>query len=103
MGGLLRAFLGTAAIVLAVLAAVAGIVHLAVRPNTFRIAVPAGNTLDQRVFGQAGDMLMTARAPVRIEVAVVDNGKTALEQLEAGKGQLAVRRAGPFRAHERKE
>lgn len=93
MGGRLRAFLGTTAVVLAVLAAVAGIVHFAVRPNTFKIAVPAGNTLDQRVFGQAGDMLMTARAPARIEVVVVDNGKIALEQLEAGKVQLAVLRS----------
>src|SRR5206468_10826925 len=72
---------------------VAGLVHLALRPTSFKVAVPAGNTLDQRVFGQAGDMLRTARAPVRIEVATVENGKVALEQLAAGKVELAVLRA----------
>jgi TRAP-type uncharacterized transport system substrate-binding protein len=89
----LRAFFGTAAIVLAVLAAVAGVVHFAVRPATFRIAVSAGNTLDQRVFGQAGEMLLSAHAPVRIEVVVVENGRSAVEQLEAGTVQLAVLRS----------
>ncbi|TMI98733.1 MAG: hypothetical protein E6G97_25250 [Alphaproteobacteria bacterium] len=89
----MRAFLGTAAIVLAVLAAIAGIVHVAVRPAAFKVAVSAGNTLDQRVFGQAGDMLLSARAPVRIEVVVVESGKAALEQLGAGKVQLAVLRS----------
>ena len=89
----MRAFLGTAAIVLAVLAAIAGLVHLAVRPTSFKIAVSAGDALDQRVFGQAGDMLATARAPVRIEVVIVENGKAALDQLEAGKVQLAVLRS----------
>jgi TRAP-type uncharacterized transport system substrate-binding protein len=89
----LRAFLGTAAIVLAVLAAIAGVVHFAVRPTTFKVAVSAGNTLDQRVFGQAGDMLLSAHAPVRVEVVVVENGKTALEQLGADKVQLAVLRS----------
>jgi len=89
----LRAFLGTAAIVLAVLAAVAGVVHFAVRPTFLKVAVSTGNTLDQRVFGQAGEMLLSAHAPVRIEVVVVENGKTAVEQLEAGKVQLAVLRS----------
>ena len=89
----MRAFLGTAAIVLAVLACIAGFVHLAVRPNVFKIAVPAGNTLDQRVFGQAGEMLISSRAPVRIEVVIMENGKTALEQLDSGKVDLAVLRS----------
>jgi TRAP-type uncharacterized transport system substrate-binding protein len=88
-----RAFLAAAAVALAALAVVAGIVHLAVRPSTFTVAIPSGNTLDQRVFGQAGDMLRTMRAPVRIEVAPVDNGKTALEQLGSRKVQLAVLRS----------
>jgi TRAP-type uncharacterized transport system substrate-binding protein len=88
-----RAFLAAAAVALAALAAVAGVVHLAVRPNAFKVAIPAGNTLDQRVFGQAGDMLRTMHAPVRIEVVTVENGKTALEQLGAGKVQLAVLRS----------
>src|SRR4029077_2630730 len=78
---------------LAVLAAIAGVVHFAVRPTFLKVAVSAGNTLDQRVFGQAGEMLLSAHAPVRIEVVVVENGKTAVEQLEAGKVQLAVLRS----------
>ena len=89
----MRAFLTTFAIVLAVLAVIAGVVHLAVRPSDFKVAVPAGNTLDQRVFGQAGEMLFSAHAPVRVEVVVVENGKAALEQLGAGKVQLAVLRS----------
>jgi TRAP-type uncharacterized transport system substrate-binding protein len=88
-----RAFLASCAVALAALAAVAGIVHFALRPASFKFAIPSGNTLDQRVFGQAGDMLRTARAPVRIEVVTVENGKTALEQLGAGKVQLAVLRS----------
>lgn len=89
----MRAFLGTAAVVLAVLAAMAGVIHLAVRPATFKVAVPAGNTLDQRVFGQAGEMMASSRAPVRLDVVIVENAKAALEQLEAGKVQLAVLRS----------
>jgi TRAP-type uncharacterized transport system substrate-binding protein len=88
-----RAFLASFAVALAALAVVAGVVHFALRPTPFKVAVPAGNTLDQRVFGQAGDMLRTARSPVRIEVVTVENGKAALEQLGAGKAQLAMLRS----------
>jgi TRAP-type uncharacterized transport system substrate-binding protein len=88
-----RAFLAASAVALAALAVVAGVVHFAVRPTVFKVAIPAGNTLDQRVFGQAGDMLRSMRAPVRIEVATVENGKAALEQLGARKVQLAVLRS----------
>jgi TRAP-type uncharacterized transport system substrate-binding protein len=88
-----RAFLAACAVALAALAVVAGVVHFAVRPTQFVVAIPAGNTLDQRVFGQAADMLRTARAPVRIEVVTVENSKTALEQLGAKKVQLAVLRS----------
>jgi TRAP-type uncharacterized transport system substrate-binding protein len=88
-----RAFLASFAIALAALAAVAGVVHFALRPASFKVAIPTGNTLDQRVFGQAGDMLRTARAPVRLEVVTVENGKAALDQLGTGKAQLAVLRS----------
>ena len=89
----MRAFLAACAIALAALAVVAGVVHFALRPASFKVAIPAGNTLDQRVFGQAGDMLRTARAPVRIQVVTVENAKAALEQLRAGTAQLAVLRS----------
>jgi TRAP-type uncharacterized transport system substrate-binding protein len=88
-----RAFFAAFAVALAALAVVAGVVHFAVRPTTFKVAVPAGNTLDQRVFGQAGEMLRNMRAPVRVEVVTVENGKTALEQLGSGKAQLAALRS----------
>jgi TRAP-type uncharacterized transport system substrate-binding protein len=89
----LRTFLTACAVALAVFAGVAGVVHLALRPSAFKVAVPAGNTLDQRVFGQAAEMLRTSRAPVRIEVVTVEDGKSALEQLDAGKVALAVLRS----------
>jgi TRAP-type uncharacterized transport system substrate-binding protein len=88
-----RAFLAACAVALAAMAAVVGVVYFAVRPASFKVAIPGGNTLDQRVFGQAGDMLRTARAPVRIEVVTVDSAKAALEQLSSGKAQLAVLRS----------
>ncbi|MEJ0077365.1 MAG: TAXI family TRAP transporter solute-binding subunit [Alphaproteobacteria bacterium] len=89
----MRAFLAACAVALAALAVVAGVVHFAVRPTSFKVAIPSANTLDQRVFGQAGDMLRTARAPVRIDVVTVENGKAALEQMAAGKAELAVLRS----------
>ena len=41
----MRAFLGTAAIVLAVLAAIAGVVHFAVRPTFLKVAVSSHQSL----------------------------------------------------------
>lgn len=89
----MRAFFAACAVALAAFAAVAGVVHFALRPASYKVAVPAGNTLDQRVFGQAAEMLRNMRTPVRIEVVTVENGNTAIEQLDAGKVQLAVLRS----------
>jgi TRAP-type uncharacterized transport system substrate-binding protein len=89
----LRAILTTCAAVLAVLAIVLGVVHFAVRPTNFKVAVLASDTLDQRMFGSAADMLRTARAPVRLEVVVTENAKAATEALDGGKVQLAVVRS----------
>jgi hypothetical protein len=44
----------------------------AARPTTFKVAVPAGNALDQRVFGQASDSPAARVAP----------DAAALDQLE---------------------
>ena len=89
----MRAFLTAFAIVLAVLAAVVGVIHFALRAHEFKIAIPAANTIDQRVFNLAAEMLRTQRAPVRLEVVTVENPNAALEALEAGKVKLAVVRS----------
>ena len=89
----MRGFLAACAVALAAFALVAGAVHFALHPTTFKIAIPSVNTLDQRVFGQATDMLRTSRSPVRVEVVTVENAKAALEQLAANKVQLAVLRS----------
>ena len=89
----LRSFLVTCAAVLAVVAALLGVVHFGLRPNEFRIAIPAADALDQRVFGSAAEMLRSQRAGVRIEVVSVESAKAALDQLEAGKVKLAVVRS----------
>lgn len=89
----MRAILITCAVVLAVLAVVLGVAHFALRPHEFKVAIPTGDTLDQRVFGLAADMLRTQRAPVRIEVVMVESPKAALDMLEAGKVKLAVVRS----------
>ena len=89
----MRAFFKVFAIVLAVLAVVLGIVHFALRAREFKVAIPAANTVDHRVFKLAAEMLRSQRAPVRIEVVTVENPKAALEALEAGKVKLAVVRS----------
>jgi len=89
----LRTFLTTCAVVLAALAVILGVAHFALRPNEFKVAIPTGDTLDQRVFGLAADTFRTQRAPVRVEVVMVENAKAALDLLEAGKVKLAVVRS----------
>lgn len=96
----MRAFLGAATVVLAILAAVLGVVHFALRPTEFKVAVPVSNTLDTRVFGLAAEMLRNQRAPVRLEVVPAESTKAALEALDAGKVKLAVVRSD-FAARDR--
>lgn len=89
----MRTILTTCAVVLALLAIGLGVAHFALRPNEFKVAIPTGDTIDQRVFGLAADMFRTQRAPVRIEVVMVESAKAALDLLEAGKVKLAVVRS----------
>jgi TRAP-type uncharacterized transport system substrate-binding protein len=89
----LRAFFKVFAIVLAVVAAVLGIAHFVLRAHEYKIAIPAADTIDHRVFNLAAETLRHQRAPVRIEVVTVENPKAALEALEAGKVKLAVVRS----------
>ena len=89
----MRAFFKIFAIALAVLAVVLGTVHFAWRAREFKVAIPAANTVDHKVFKLAAEMLRTQRAPVRIEVVTAESPKAALEALEAGKVKLAVVRS----------
>jgi TRAP-type uncharacterized transport system substrate-binding protein len=89
----LRGFLIACTIVLGLVAVAIGGSYLAFRPTEFKVAVPASNTLDQRVIGQAADMLRSQRAPVRFELVIVESTKKALEDLEAGRVNLAVVRS----------
>ena len=89
----MRAFLTIFAIALAVLAVVLGIVHFALRPAEFKIAIPAANAVDHRVFKLAAEMLRSQRAPVRLDVVTAETPKAALDALEAGKVKLAVVRS----------
>jgi TRAP-type uncharacterized transport system substrate-binding protein len=89
----LRAFFKVFAIVLAGLAVTLAIVHFAWRAHEFKVAIPAANAVDHRVFNLAAETLRGQRAPVRIEVVTVENAKAALDALEAGKVKLAVVRS----------
>ncbi len=89
----MRAFFKVFAIGLAVVAAALAVVHFAWRAHEFKIAIPAANTVDHRVFNLAAETLRSQRAPVRLEVVTVENPKAALEALEAGKVKLAVVRS----------
>jgi TRAP-type uncharacterized transport system substrate-binding protein len=88
-----RTFLTTCAVVLAIVAATLGVVYYVLHPPEFKIAVPATDTLDQRVFGAAADLLRTQAGQVRITVVPFDTDKLALEALEADKVKLAVVRS----------
>lgn len=89
----MRVFLRVFALLLAIVAATGAIVHFAFRPTELKIAVPATDALNQRVFGMASEMLRTARAPVRLEMVSVDSPKSAMEALERGTVNFAVARS----------
>jgi TRAP-type uncharacterized transport system substrate-binding protein len=89
----LRTFLAVCTVLLALTAITVGWTYLAFRPTEFKVAVPASNTLDQKVIGAAAEMLRAQRAPVRLELVKSDNTKAAMEALEAGQVNLAVVRS----------
>jgi TRAP-type uncharacterized transport system substrate-binding protein len=86
----LHPFLTVCAIVLAILSAAVGVSYVALRPSELRIAIPAANPLDKRLFGAAAEMLRAQRAPVRVETITSESTKAALDALEAGSVDLAV-------------
>ena len=89
----MRVFLRTFAILLAIIAIAGGASYFAFRPIELKIAVPATDPLDQRVFGLASDLLRSQRAPVRLEMVPVDSIKAAMEALDSGRVHLAVARS----------
>lgn len=89
----MRIFLTACAFLLAAIAVAGGVVHFALRPTELKVAVPTADSVDQRIFGMAADMLRSQRAPVRIEMVPVENTKAAMEALENGKVHLAVARS----------
>ena len=90
---MLRIFLVFCTILLAAVAAAIGASYFALRPTEFKVAVPASDPIDQRVFGLAADTLRSQRAPIRIEVVPVEKSKDAMDALEADKVNLAVVRS----------
>jgi TRAP-type uncharacterized transport system substrate-binding protein len=89
----LRAFLATCTVVLAIIAIVIGASYVVLHPTALKVAVPASDPIDQRVFGAAAEMLNTQRAPVRLELVTIDGTQKALEALESRKVDLAVVRS----------
>ena len=89
----MRAFLIVCAFLLAAVTIAVGTAYFALRPSEFRVAVPATDPIDQRVFGLAADTLRSQRAPIRIEVVPVESTKDAMEALEADKVNLAILRS----------
>jgi TRAP-type uncharacterized transport system substrate-binding protein len=89
----LRAFLRVFALLLAIVAIAGGVSYFALHPTELKIAVPAADPIDQRIFGMAADLLRSQRAPVRIEMVPVENVKAAMEALENNTVHLAVARS----------
>jgi TRAP-type uncharacterized transport system substrate-binding protein len=89
----MRIVLTVCAVALAVIAVALGLVYFKLHPPETPVAIPKTNTLDQRVFGAAADLLRTQGGRVRLAVVPVENDKAALEALESGKVKLAVVRS----------
>ena len=89
----MRTFLAASTVVLAIIAIVIGASYVVLHPTVLKVAVPASDPIDQRVFGAAAEMLNTQRAPVRLELVAVDSTPKALEALESRKVDLVVVRS----------
>jgi TRAP-type uncharacterized transport system substrate-binding protein len=88
-----RSVLTVIAIVLAVATAVLGASYLALQPTVLRIAVPATNTFDQRLFQAAADMLQAQRAPVQFKFVTAATETAAFTLLDRREVDLAVLRS----------
>jgi TRAP-type uncharacterized transport system substrate-binding protein len=89
----LRILLVVCAILLAAVTVAVGAAYFTLRPSEFRVAIPATDPIDQRMFGMAAELLRSQRAPVRIEVVPVEKAKDAMDALEADRVNLAILRS----------
>ena len=89
----MRVLLTVCAVVLAVLAIGLGVAHFVLNPTEIKIAIPASDPVDTRVFGLAAETLRSQRSRTRLAVVPVENTKAAMEALESGAVNLAVVRS----------
>jgi TRAP-type uncharacterized transport system substrate-binding protein len=78
---------------LAVVAVAIGVAYLVNRPTHFRVAIASSDGYDQRLFGAASDILRTSRAPVRLQIASVEDAASATKAVDERQVDLAVVRS----------
>ncbi len=78
---------------LAMTAAAIGGVYVFNRPQVLRVAIPANDTFDLRLFGAAADALRAQSAQVRFELIAVADANAAASALDTQKAELAVMRS----------
>lgn len=74
-------------------AAIAAASYGYMKPIKLKVAIPATDVVDQKLFGLAADALRTQRAPVRLEVVIRENAEEVATALERQQVQLAVLRS----------
>src|SRR5688572_6468542 len=89
----MRHFFTIAAVFFALTAGAIGGVYLVNRPQLLRIAIPAGDTYDLRLFGAAADAMRAQGAQVRFELIAVGDANAALGALDLQTADLAVVRS----------
>lgn len=82
-----------AAVLLGLAAAAIGGHYLVNRPQLMRVAIPAGDAFDVRLFGAAAEALRGQGAPVRFELVAAADADAALAALDGRKVDLAVVRS----------
>ena len=92
MGGL-RAFFFGSAILFACAALGVGGSYFALQPTTLRMAIPAGDVIDLRIFGTAAELLRSHRTSLRLEFVSKESAAEAAAALERREVQLAVLRS----------
>ena len=99
---MLRIFLVFFATLLAAVTIAIGASYFALRPTEFKVAVPASDPIDQRVFGLAAETLRSQRAPIRIDVVPVeqDQGRHGCARGRQGQSRGgSLRQCPDGRAH----
>jgi TRAP-type uncharacterized transport system substrate-binding protein len=88
-----RAFLEVVAVILALAAAAAAGGYFLLRPTVLRLAIPASDVVDQRIFAAAAEQLRAQGAPIRLHVDVSKRSDDVLQALDRRKVDLAVIRS----------